>query len=163
MPRGPSAHVKKIFCKSCELMYASTAGAMEKHAQVHRQNGYVRIGRKKDAQGRATGDYRPEQHLWNHWTGRYYYGSDAKGWRNVLPRDALFTNRAGCEFLRCRKCKTYKILFNHNNRMDRPHDHSESLRISKMVAHESACKPKEKKENQHPKPKRAMKKQVVKS
>ncbi|CAD7931781.1 unnamed protein product [Amoebophrya sp. A120] len=144
MARGPQANVKKIFCKKCELMYSSTAGAMEKHAQNHRDNSYIRIGRKKNNNGEAVGEYRPEQHLWNQWTGRYYFGSDAKGWKNIIPRDALHKDRAGCEYLRCRKCKTYKILFNHDQKTERLHNHAESIKISRMVAHEAACKPKAK-------------------
>ena len=73
---------------------------MAAHARSHRDIGrFIKIGMTK------SGLFRPEEHIFNMSTGRYFRGSDARLVRIVVPK----VSQAFDGMINCRHCKSYSL------------------------------------------------------
>ncbi len=88
LPRGRTKRFEKFHCKHCRLNFATSLGSMVAHAQSHKNDEVIKIGKVKGT-GAAAGNLRPEQHTWNATTGKTFIGSDARYWKFVLPNSML--------------------------------------------------------------------------
>ncbi|CAD7970085.1 unnamed protein product [Amoebophrya sp. A120] len=150
---GRRCFVPQIHCKACGKNFTSTAGAMAKHAQDHRENKYVRLAqliRPQAANGLAPGEFRPVYHLWDSANGRHIPGPDARMTSIHIPADRIWKNRNDETFLRCKICKSkYKKQIAESGQPICYDSHSLAKKIGMMEKHEERCaKKKMKKEKE---------------
>ena len=128
---GVAGAEKEYNCTICDVTFKTTIEAMGRHAKYHRCGLPIKIH-----QTRGSRVLRPEEHIYNHSTYKWYGGSDTNLFKitGVEPflKDSEVTPGKKC--LHCPHCKKFT----------RPYDAQRSLKaqgmnVSHLIEHVNSC------------------------
>ena len=131
IPSGRRKHQNKFHCFRCNINYATSLTAMIDHAEAHKKDDFVFVGKIKS--GSFAGAYRPREHIFNNDTGKFFHGSDALLHEIKIP----LSMKTDEKHIVCRKCDEYSVEFN-----DKMTFQMQAKRARKMKLHEKSCKKK---------------------
>ena len=116
-------------CHYCNLTFSTSAEAMSKHIQDHKEDRYMKLARIQPSSKHA-GLWRPEWHEFNALSNRWEHGAGALYEKFFTPPGGLKDGK-----IICRKCKVESREFS----SVRVSDEARAKRINFMREHEKLC------------------------
>jgi hypothetical protein len=110
---------------------------MERHAHSHKEGQIIKTYKLK-----GCNKIRPEEHLWNETTRKYFPGPGAILNSIVLPEE-MYDKEEG-DLLRCRKCQRKTAVYSEDMAL-----RSKSAILTKLLKHEDMCVSAPKKKQKH--------------
>jgi hypothetical protein len=122
-------------CTACDISFRTDLGAMARHAATHRKgDAPIKIYKTRPRTRESReGWFRPQEHQWNHTTGKWYEGSDAYLEEVRMP-ESLLTREGDDIFLVCEKCNKYKKKYNPTAPV-----RGRATQVGKFMSHKATC------------------------
>ncbi len=109
------------------LSFATSISSILAHVETHKRHETIKIWKCKNST-----DLRPNEHAYDHTTGKCFGGSDAK--QHLYKFDASVIHTSAGDLI-CPQCSDKIVKFSHADSFQK-----KSKRVSKFDAHVAKCK-----------------------